>query len=383
MVLNASRYALILLGLSAVIAATQVHAEPLGKAERQVGPSDSSTSFGLYQVSPESPDASRIAYIRYKQPPTLAQMAQPAELWLCDHNLENHRKVADIGEAYTHNGADVQWLEDDLLVLQTSDGQNPSGGQIRIYHIPSGELAFEPFPASSLGQTHHDGKICFWVWPEHEKLRGRDAGVYEFNYRTGEISLVFSVDRLQELVDTLPEDIFQGKASLPPDQWRIFHVKHSPDGKRLAFRADILSGKSRNQTLCFYDRTSDTFSWFNGLRPNHYFWYDNESVAGHDITPGREPFRRMARFKLNGDWIEDMAAPGVHGAPSPDFTLFASDSRWRERRGVHISRKGETIPRFLSDSTEHFNPVVRQMRFHENPCFFTRRSPRLLPQAAK
>ena len=89
----------------------------LCEAEKQVGPSDCSTSFGMYQVSPESPDAMRIAYIRYKEPPTLAQMAQPAEFWLCDRTPGKHREIAHVDEVYMHNGSCIQCPENNLLVL--------------------------------------------------------------------------------------------------------------------------------------------------------------------------------------------------------------------------------------------------------------------------
>ena len=343
---------------------------PALASEHRVGPAGVSTSFGYYAVSPESPNGEQITYIRYVQPPKTGTLSRPAELWICNRNAKNHRKVADLGPCPTHNGARAMWVANDRIAVHTGN-PGPTGGELRVCDISSGKPVFEPFHATLTGPTQFEGHLIFWVWPEQTDLCGRPAGAYQFNTVTGSVSLLFDMNDLKALTDNIPGKLSRGARLLPIARQRLYHVKFSPDGSRIAFRADVLEkpGGGKVKALAFYHRETKTFSWFPDLRPNHYFWYDNESIAGHDINPARLPFRRLRRFDLAGKPLEDLGAKGIHVAPSPDRQAFASDSMWSERRGVHTYRRGQFVPRFLSDSTPFFDRVTRGLRFHQNPSF--------------
>lgn len=339
--------------------------------EHQVGPAEFSTSFSVYTVSPESPDATRIAYIRFENPPTEEAQIQPASLWLCSRDdLSDHRKVADFGECTPHNGAGVIWISNQHIAL-CSESATTKERLAKIYDVDTGKLVFEPVTVSLMGYSMHEGMLPIIIWPERAEESGRPAGVYELDTTTGNVAPLFMMEALKDFGKKVPRHLLGAHSILPPEEWRLFHVKYAPDGKTIAFRFDLAQDGTDGggKLLAFYHRDTRTFSWFNGLRPNHYFWFDNASIAGHDITRNRLPFRRMRRFDLSGRYLEELGPSGVHVSPSPDKTAFASDTRWRERRGIHYYKRGELMPRFVSDSTQYFHPVARKLRFHENPSF--------------
>ena len=76
-----------------------------------VGSSEYNTSFGYYNTTPESPDGSKIAYTKFLSSPKNDRAEQvPAQIWVCNTALSDHKKVADINAMAVHNGARIQWL---------------------------------------------------------------------------------------------------------------------------------------------------------------------------------------------------------------------------------------------------------------------------------
>src|SRR5690606_27315542 len=64
--------------------------------ENRVGSDGASTVFSYFNTTPESPDGKTIAYLRCVVEPAPERSRVPAALWVCDRDLKQHRKVADI-----------------------------------------------------------------------------------------------------------------------------------------------------------------------------------------------------------------------------------------------------------------------------------------------
>ena len=77
--------------------------------ENRVGSDGASTVFSYFNTTPESPDGKTIAYLRCIVEPTPEKGRVPAALWVCDRDLKQHRKVADIARISVHDGAEAQW----------------------------------------------------------------------------------------------------------------------------------------------------------------------------------------------------------------------------------------------------------------------------------
>jgi hypothetical protein len=67
-----------------------------------------------YNISPESPDGTRIAYVirdaEAKNSDNGGRM--PGSLWICDRDLSNHRKIRDLKAVSSHNGVCTLWIDD-------------------------------------------------------------------------------------------------------------------------------------------------------------------------------------------------------------------------------------------------------------------------------
>ena len=76
------------------------------------------TTFGIFGTSPESPDGKRICYVRYLSVPDddkWKKLGIQSELWICDHNLSNHNKLAELLVKPLHNGAQAFWIDNQRI----------------------------------------------------------------------------------------------------------------------------------------------------------------------------------------------------------------------------------------------------------------------------
>ena len=71
-----------------------------------------STLLGMNGGMVESPDSKRIIYARK------ADLTKPeTEIWICDRNFENHRKVYDV-HCGNHNGPSATFITNSLIVFR-------------------------------------------------------------------------------------------------------------------------------------------------------------------------------------------------------------------------------------------------------------------------
>ena len=101
-----------------------------------------STLLGMNGGMVESPDSKRIIYARK------ADLTKPeTEIWICDRNFENHRKVYDV-HCGNHNGPSATFITNSLIVFRDVEfegiaGKEPSICVFRILDVDTGEVKYK------------------------------------------------------------------------------------------------------------------------------------------------------------------------------------------------------------------------------------------------
>lgn len=96
-----------------------------------------STLLGMNGGMVESPDSKRIIYAR-KADLTKSE----TEIWICDRDFENHRKVYDV-HCGNHNGPSATFITNSLIVFRDVEfegiaGKEPSICVFRILDVDTG-----------------------------------------------------------------------------------------------------------------------------------------------------------------------------------------------------------------------------------------------------
>lgn len=330
--------------------------------EHQVGAGGASTIFSFFNTCPESPDGSTITYVRCKKEPSGRDHFTLAELWVCDRNLKQHRKVTDITGTSAHNGVEAQWIDNDRVAFFDN-------GIIRLVNIRTGkDLLNKQIKADGLGHQPWQDKILYNIYMDDG--RG-EAGTYELDCHTQQTRLVLSVKDCAKV--PLPAYL-QSKDIDSLQHWRTLHSQYSPDGKKIAFRLDVGSSE-KSQLLGICNRDGSGLKIMN--KALHFFWYDNTSIVGHlqvDKNGNRPeaPEKRytLTRWDLKGNVLQEvMTPPGNHLAMSPNRQYFVSETFYQTNPVVvklyTIGHPEATV------TIAGFDPydITWKRRFHVNPAF--------------
>lgn len=351
----------IVLAAGLLLPATVLSQNSVKFKEHQVGRGGASTIFSYYNTTPESPDGKTIMYIRCEKEPEPGKTRVPAALWICNRDLEQHRKITALTGISVHDGAEAQWVDNDRIALFDHL-------KVRIINIHSGkDLLDKKLPAAEMGHDSFNGKILFSIC--EDKVPGEPA-IYELDCNTLQVRTVL---KLKELA-LLPIPSYMDKDSLYPlMKWQLSHLQYSPDGEKICFRIE-LGPKDNNILLgiCNVDG-SGVKAW---MKPLHFLWYDNNSLIGHlsNEPDGKrpDPYERrysLTRWDPDGNIVQQMMAPrGNHLAISPDRKYFVSESFYQTNPVVVTLYSGEgKAPVEIG----HFDPldITWKKKFHVNPSF--------------
>lgn len=331
-------------------------------SEKQVGKDGASTKFSYFSTSPESPDGKKIIYLRLKVEPIGMKRSAlvPGELWICDHDLTEHRKVTDIKGMSSEDGCLQQWLDNNHVALQDS-------GIIRVIDVRNGKDILKRRVATRfLGHDSFDGKVLFTVGEPQTKSK---HGIYELNCFTGETRPVILNVNCRGF--QLPSYLDAAKI-LPVEYWRMLHCQYSPDGKKICFRVDAGKG-DRYQLLGVCNIDGSDFELLT--KPLHQMWYNNESFMGHarfdengNSYPSEKKFELM-RWDLNGKYIETLGPKGNHLGASPDLKYFASETMYYKSPVIlKLYPKGQSDKAIEIANFDPFD-ITWNRFFHVNPAF--------------
>ncbi len=324
---------------------------PLQKVVR-VGPKGFSSSFSYYNTSPESPDGSLIAYVKYLSIPVEERYeAITGEIWVCDSDLSNHRKVVDVKMKGVHNGARLQWLDNNSFAYQDDS--------IRAVTIDGHEL-IEPL-TGTIGHKPFEGRFLYASVDQETGL----YTIYEYDVVNQKVSKLGDASDYVEIEELFPTDELR-----PLEDRSILHLQYSPDGTKIAFRIDIGPRDEKFKHLVSQNIDGSNIRFF-GPKPMHFAWYDNNSFMGHDnqIDDGMPDDKSGRRWDLDGNYIETLSGVGNHLAASHGRELFASES-WYKQNPIILAvfKKGETSS-FWQDTVSMDSNVTWTLGNHVNPSF--------------
>lgn len=339
-------------------------AEIPGLQETTVGPEGKYSSFGYYNESPESPDGTRIAYIVFDKDPSLEEPQQPFSIWLCDTDLQNHRKVMESPfPVNLHNGAVLQWVDNQHICI----GSDSRGG-ILVVNVRNGQTVYGPYSPGWPGGTNLNGMVLLHMADE-SKLG--QAGLYCLNTRDGKVKRLFATEQFASFYESL-----DWRGSPYPSDWRFVHGKFSTDGSHIAFT--IHTGRGGGQHL-FTARSDGT-----GLRPwgklvqdrgadkpLHFLWYDDHTLYGVDQSceDGTPNNLHVKRWDLEGNFIETLAGAACHLGMSPDKSWIAGETFYYDDPvRLYLYNSGHTDPAALVFEHKGTHPTWI-LGGHVNPSF--------------
>jgi len=323
---------------------------------RLIQPAALQTGLSYYNTTPESADGSHLAYVRWKEIPQSRPDARPAELWVCARDLTDHRKVLDIEACTNHNGARVQWTHDRRVAYM-------DGSSTYVADVEAAERVHGPYPGR-LGHHAHDGHILIGAMEPSDL---GPAGVYEIDAGTGNVRRVVRRGRFGEL--PLPDRI----TPAPKAEWDLIHLQYAPGGTRIAMRFDPLTDEEETEAerlLVTFDRNGEDMVLF-GPKPMHFFWYDNETLMGHENPVLADDVHdlKVQRWTRTGELVETLAGPGNHLSVTDDRVSYASET-WYYASPVElrIYARGDMEPAQQVFSSPHTG-VVWEHGAHVNPTF--------------
>jgi hypothetical protein len=318
----------------------------------RVGTTDFSSSFSYYNTSPESPDGNKIAYTKFLSMPKVKRSEKvSAEIWVCNADLTDHKKVVELNPLGVHNGAMVQWVDNNSFAYQDDS--------IRVVDLDGNFLI--KAVSGSIGHKTLNGRFLYSA----ENTKTQLSTIYEFNVKNQQINQLGDVLDFQKVVELYPSDELREIKDMG-----ILHLQYSPEGKKIAFRFDFGSRDEQHKHLVTMNIDGSDIRYF-GPKPMHFAWYDNESIMGHDnqIDDGMPNDRSGRRWDLERKYIETLSGIGNHLGASEDRMLFASES-WYKQIPVILSvyKKGETEA-FWQDTISTDKHTTWTLANHANPSF--------------
>lgn len=323
----------------------------------RVGPEGAHSIFGYYNTSPESPDGSKICYVKYTGSFEKRNYVT-AELWTVNKDLKKHRYITTIKQCGAHNGASAQWVNNRVIAYNDGSGINTKA---YIIDTKTKRRLWGPYD----GELGHDALNDFVLYLYRGVSTGNDQvdakiAIHELNCNTGESQEIINITELYFLNE-------QHNWGLDSIGWRLYHPTYSPDGKRIAFR---LENKRTPDNFIIMNRDGSNIKYV-GIKPLHFNWYDNESIFGHDteVEDGMPDDNSMRLWDADMNYIKTLAGPGNHAALSPDRQYAASETWYRVNPTTLSLYESEDIEPFWSMIVSNDTYWTWERRFHVNPTF--------------
>jgi len=323
-----------------------------------VSPEGAFCSIGSYDVSPESPDGTKILYARWTRSPKDGGGGEGA-VWYCRKDLSGQTKIIDYKNLRVHNAGGIAWLDNQRIQVAASfDGKQTASAIVNI----NGTVEFGPYPGMEVLHEPVNGKVLMYGQGDRMQL-GR--GLFVLDTMTGKVSKICEerdfvkyADRMSDMKD--------------PAYWVITHPTWSKDGSYIALCLQSNKPKAPIGEYLFSFRADCSDVVFFGKKPMHFNWYDDhQSIFGNDraVQDGLENDNSIRRWTRDGKWIENLAgAPATHNAMSPDKRWFAGESWYNTDPVLYLYRTGSTNATATLMS-HNFRHVTWDLRAHVNPAF--------------
>ena len=281
----------------------------------RVSPEGSFCSIGSCDVSPESPDGTKIVYTKWDPVPTSSKGGS-GSIWYCNRDLAGHTKIIDFKSITIHNGAAAAWVDNNRIQMRCLDYNGVRGAA--VVNI-NGTVEFGPYSGKEVLHDSVNGKVLLCDMGPKSKL---GEGIFILDCTTKEIKKICDINYFRNYASKMPEES-------DPAAWGITHPTLSKDGTYIAVCLQNGPGANFREYLFSFDTNFKDVVFF-GKKPMHFNWYDDHSsIYGNDRQAKGELYNSIRRWDRDGKWIEDLAsAPSTHNAMSPDKKLFAGESNY-------------------------------------------------------
>ncbi|PAW76420.1 MAG: hypothetical protein B9S32_15020 [Verrucomicrobia bacterium Tous-C9LFEB] len=339
--------------------------------EKRIGPADASSSFGYYSTCPENPSGKLVCYVTYKSGIKVDNSRQEGELWICNTDLTNHRKVTDIIGFSPHDGADQVWIDDNHIVFRDYD-KTLRTSALRVVDTDTGKDTQQPvIGATTLGHNTKGSRVLFNVEAKDGAIGKLASGIYEWNTETGAVIPVFlQAEYATKILAQLPQSVI-GQKPLPFEQWQCLHSQYSPNHEKIMFRIDM---KTPGELILSYDLQKKNIVVMQA-DPEHFLhtlWLDNDGIVSHDR--GNNPWTKpgiLKYWKIGASEGRTIGIEGNHLAVSPDGKAFASETAYWSNptvlRYYPIGTLDITKATVVAQSTHP--EMTWKKSFHMNPSF--------------
>ncbi len=323
----------------------------------RVSPEGAFSSLGSYDVSPESPDGTKIVYMKWTAIPTNASGGK-GEVWYCSRDLKTRTKIMDVYNVSVHNGAETAWVDNRRIQVSGVLGGKRRGPA--IVNI-NGTVEFGPYPGMEILHEPVNGKVLL-LGDEDGSSLGR--GLFVLDCATGNTAKICDEHDFGKYADKMPD-------MKDPAYWCISHPTWSKDGSYIAICLESQKPKAPVGEYLFSFRADFTDVVFFGKKPMHFNWYDDhQSIFGNDreVQDGLENNNSIRRWARDGKWIETLAGAATHNTMSPDKRWFAGESWYKTDPVLTLYRRGSTNATAVLMS-HTFRHVTWDLRAHVNPAF--------------
>lgn len=292
-----------------------------------------STLLGMNGGMVESPDSKRIIYAR-KADLTKSE----TEIWICDRDFENHRKVYDV-HCGNHNGPSATFITNSLIVFRDVEfegiaGKEPSICVFRILDVDTGEVKY--------------------------KIRGKESHCAE----NGKITLVATEEDILNMVR---------EHGLTPNEHTasVSHVQLNPSATAVMMRLGVKDCPVFGALGCIDLDTKKTHMIAD--KPVHQLWFDDDTyMATRQFNQGRHiemETSYIARFSKDGEELEVLGGISNHMDGSFDRKYFAGDRCYPDfAPNVYLYKRGDKNPiaTFKISQDEY---TTWKLQVHPNPSF--------------
>lgn len=285
--------------------------------------------LGSWDTPPDSPDGSKLVYLRLLEPPDGYDSSKPAELWVCNTDGSGHYKLADDLSAGPHDGAAQRFLTDDRIIYASREG-------MKIVDLQGNLIAI------CQGLSKHDN-----VANRFYTRSGKGAPIRAFDYDGN-----FKGDVIHPRAFEPYKDQMAG--SDDPDEWVFRHIHISPNGEYIM--AQIDTGKQPWYLVTFRNDGSD--SVYFGIKPLHCTWWDDTRIVGGygDI------------FDRHNNKIGIACGRGNHAAFSPDRSWVVNDVDYHTAPiRLTLYQTGQTTGTLIDEHSH--TQLVWDRKAHLNPAF--------------
>jgi hypothetical protein len=303
------------------------------------------SSFGYYNVSPESPNGKRLGYVLIP-----ANSRHDMELWICDINLKNHQKIATIQNIGVHNGASSLWVNDKTIAYM--DGY----ARLKIIDVDTKATRFT-FKQGRLGLNNNGNNILFASLIDESELAS--TGLFMINTDSGSKKLVVSYEELRA---------FHLKFRTGDDKYllsSLWNHQFSPDGQQVVFRANALNADGYEESYLVSVDNEKKIAMFSPT-PLHFIWFDNDTFIGFNKVKGEN---RLLKWSKTGAVLEIISGSGNHIALSSDKSMLAAETIYQKSPiELNIFKRGEIEP--VSKIFSHkYSTATWDEKYHVNPSF--------------